>query len=71
MLETGRGVIVLLASKRGYGFIKPDEGESDIYFHALGCISPSYQKLREGMEVEFAILEDEKRGRRAIGVVAP
>jgi cold shock protein len=45
---------------RGYGFIKPDEGEKDLFFHAKDLQEVSYDDLREGDKVSFEITESQK-----------
>jgi CspA family cold shock protein len=50
---------------RGYGFIKPDNSEDDIFVHHSGLIS-AYE-LRMGQNVEFEV-EDTSRGLRAVQV---
>ncbi len=37
---------------RGFGFIKPDEGE-DLFFHRNELEGVEFNDLREGQEVEF------------------
>lgn len=70
-MERGKettGVIIRLLGRRGYGFLRCDDG-SDVYFHVSGCLVP-WKSLREGMEVSFAMTVDDPRtGRpKAIGV---
>lgn len=68
-METQKGVILRIMTSRGFGFIRQEDG-TDIYFHAVGCVSPSFEELREGMPVEY-IATAEKNGKtRAIGVVS-
>jgi len=68
-METKRGIVIRLATKKGFGFIRQDDG-TDIFFHAMGCVSPDFKHLREGVEVEYmAVFEPEKKRPRAIGVV--
>ncbi len=50
---------------RGYGFIKPDEGENDVFVHhseLKGAVD-----LEEGQRVEFEV-QDSPRGPRAVNV---
>jgi CspA family cold shock protein len=50
---------------RGYGFIKPDEGEDDVFVHHSE-IEGAFE-LKEGQRVEFEV-EDTYKGPRAVKV---
>ena len=53
---------------RGYGFIKPDDGEKDLFFHAKDLQDGlRYDDLREGEKVTFDIAESQK-GPNAVAV---
>ena len=67
-METNQGIIKRIMSIKKYGFILKEDG-SDIFFHEQGLISPSFDELKEGMSVEFLIV-DSPQGDRAVGVVA-
>ena len=45
---------------RGYGFIKPDGSEKDLFFHAKDLVELRYDDLREGDKVSFEIAESPK-----------
>lgn len=66
-METQKGIITSIVSKKGYGFITQDNGER-IFFHAIGVCDPQYEDLREGQPVEF-MLKESPKGKLAIGVV--
>ena len=52
---------------KGYGFIKTDELEKDLFFHSKEVTSPSFDDLKEGDNVEFEITEGLK-GPQAVNV---
>jgi CspA family cold shock protein len=52
---------------RGYGFIKPDGGDKDLFFHAKDLQEVRYDDLREGDKVSFEIAESPK-GPNAVSV---
>ena len=52
---------------KGFGFITPEQGGKDIFFHTKQCETP-FNDLREGDRVEFETEETDK-GLAAIGVI--
>jgi CspA family cold shock protein len=64
-----KGVIKKLVMERGFGFIKPEEGGPDIFFHCTSLPQKSdFDGLSEGLTVEFT-KGDGKGGRpKAEGV---
>lgn len=48
------------ALRGGYGFITPDQGEKDIFFHATSLDGVMFDSLQEGQAVEFEVGEGEK-----------
>lgn len=55
-----RGTIKKLIMERGFGFIKPQEGGVDIFFHCTALPQKSdFDGLSEGLRVEF----DKNEGR--------
>lgn len=52
---------------KGFGFIIPEDGSKDIFFHAKDVPDRMFDDLREGDEVEFET-EDTDKGVKAIGV---
>jgi CspA family cold shock protein len=46
---------------KGYGFITPDEGETEIFVHFSAVQSEGYKELKEGQRVSY-VLETGDRG---------
>ncbi len=44
----------------GYGFIKPEEGEKDVFFHASALVDVAFDDLNEGDVVTFEVEEGPK-----------
>ena len=47
-----KGTVKWFDAKKGYGFIKPDEGV-DVFVHFKAIVSEGYKSLNEGDIVEF------------------
>ena len=62
------GTIKKVMKDKGFGFIVPDDGSEDIFFHR-SRLSPKvyFEDLREGTEVQFDVRPGEK-GRQAFNV---
>jgi CspA family cold shock protein len=56
------GTIKRLVHDRGFGFITPDDGSEDVFFHRsrLEGRGTRFEDLREGNEVEFQTRPGEK-----------
>ena len=52
---------------RGFGFIKSDAFNKDIFFHAKNLDGVAYEELREGDAVTFEV-EETDRGLNAIKI---
>lgn len=67
-MKREKGIVVTIMRKKGFGFIKPTEGE-EIFFHADAVCDPEFKDLREGYRVEY-LIKDTPKGPKAIGVTA-
>ena len=54
-----KGTIARLTD-RGFGFVKPDEGDKDLFFHANSLNGISFDELREGDAVTYTVEEGPK-----------
>ncbi len=54
-----KGKVKWFDSKKGYGFITPEDGK-DVFVHHTGIKGEGYKTLQEGQEVEFEIVEGPK-----------
>ncbi len=47
------GTVKWFSEQKGYGFIKPDEGEKDIFVHYSNITFEGFKTLRDGQRVEY------------------
>ena len=59
MAERENGVVKWFDVKKGYGFIKREEG-SDEFVHYSSIQGDDFRKLEEGQQVSFIVSETEK-----------
>ena len=62
------GTVRWFSRVKGYGFIKPDNSEKDVFVHYSAIIGEGYRNLNEGQRVEF-VIEDSAKGPQAVKVV--
>jgi len=55
------GVLTSFRQDKGFGFIKPDAGGSDVFVH-VSALQVSVE-LREGLKLSYEIGRDRKTGR--------
>lgn len=48
------------ALRSGYGFITPDEGDKDVFFHSTSLDGVTFDSLKEGQAVTFDVTQGEK-----------
>jgi len=63
-----KGTIKTVVSEKNFGFITPEEGDKDIFFHASSLKGVEFSQLKAGDAVSFDVEESEK-GPRAANVV--
>jgi CspA family cold shock protein len=55
-LATGK--ITRLVRDRGFGFIKSDDSNTDVFFHTTALTGAIFDDLQEGQSVEFELQPD-------------
>ena len=58
MLSVGK--VKWFNSKKGYGFIRTNDGEQDIFVHYTSIKGDGFKALAEGEEVQFELMEGPK-----------
>jgi len=61
-----KGTIKKLTDK-GFGFITPEDGSKDIFFHSNSLVGVQFAELHEGDVVTFGT-EDTEKGKNATNV---
>jgi CspA family cold shock protein len=63
-----RGKVQWFAAAKGFGFIKPDDGGSDVFVHFSAILGDGYKQLNEGDKVEFEVVTGKKGKPQAANV---
>jgi CspA family cold shock protein len=69
MDDNGRtlGTVQWFSRVKGYGFIRPDGEEEDVFVHYSAIQGEGYRNLDQGQRVEFT-MEDTPKGPQAVDV---
>ena len=59
------GTIKSLVKDRGFGFIQPNGGSNDVFFHTSSLPEGTYDSLVEGQRVEFDVQPDPRDAGRS------
>ena len=62
-----RGQVKWFSPQKGYGFLRPDEGNKDVFVHVSALSKSGLSDLQEGQKVEFDI-EPGKKGEQAMNI---
>ncbi len=60
------GTVKFYNEQKGYGFIAPDNGGSDVFVHATALERAGMRTLSEGQKVSFDTAIDERSGKTAV-----
>lgn len=55
-----RGKVKWFNDSKGYGFIEPESGGSDVFVHFSAIQMEGFRTLSEGQDVEFEVHSGEK-----------
>lgn len=58
-----QGTVKWFDSKKGFGFIQPDNGDTDVFVHISAVEAAGMRSLNEGQKISFEITSD--RGKNA------
>lgn len=57
-MATGR--VKWFNEQKGFGFITPDDGSSDLFVHHTSIVADGFRTLNDDQEVEFEVGEGQK-----------
>jgi cold shock protein len=59
------GIVKFFNSTKGFGFIAPDDGGTDVFVHISAVERGGMSNLNEGQKVSFDVVRDRKSGKNA------
>lgn len=63
------GTVKFYNSSKGFGFIQPENGGSDVFVHATALERSGIQGLKEGDKVAFETQVDRRSGKTAVSTI--
>ncbi len=57
------GTVKWFNSQKGYGFIQPDEGGSDVFVHISAVERAGMGNLDEGQKINYEVVADQRTGK--------
>ncbi|MCX6848461.1 MAG: cold-shock protein [Verrucomicrobia bacterium] len=61
------GTVKWFNEQKGYGFIQPDNGSTDIFVHISAVERAGLRTLQEGQKLSFEVVTDKRTGRSSAG----
>lgn len=61
------GTVKWFNSQKGFGFIQPDEGGSDVFVHISAVERAGLGSLHEGQKLSFELERDRRSGKTSAG----
>ncbi|WP_394692118.1 cold-shock protein [Hyphobacterium sp.] len=59
------GTVKFFNTSKGFGFIQPEDGSTDVFVHASAVERAGMHSLQEGQKVSFDVVADKKSGKNA------
>lgn len=59
------GVVKWFNGTKGYGFIQPDDGSTDVFVHISAVERAGMRELTEGQKVSYDIVRDKRSGKNS------
>lgn len=59
------GTVKFFNSTKGFGFIQPDDGGSDVFVHISAVERAGMRTIVEGQKLSFDVVKDNRSGKSA------
>ncbi|TYC67876.1 cold-shock protein [Stappia sp. BW2] len=59
------GTVKFFNTTKGFGFIQPEDGASDVFVHISAVERAGMRGLVEGQKVSFEVVQDRRSGKSA------
>ncbi|HAQ75058.1 cold-shock protein [Hyphomonas sp.] len=63
------GTVKFYNDQKGFGFIQPDDGGTDVFVHATALERAGMRMLSEGQKVSFTTAVDQRSGKTAVDTI--
>jgi CspA family cold shock protein len=63
------GTVKFYNDQKGFGFIAPDDGSTDVFVHATALERAGMRMLNEGQKVSFTTAVDKRNGKTAVDTI--
>jgi CspA family cold shock protein len=60
------GTVKWFNAQKGFGFIQPDDGSSDVFVHISAVERAGHSGLNEGQKLGFELEKDRKTGKSSV-----
>ncbi len=57
------GTVKWFDAGRGFGFIKPEDGSTDVFVHISALERAGMSALKDGQKVDYDLVQDRKTGK--------
>ncbi len=62
-MTTTTGTVKWFNDQKGFGFIQPNNGGSDVFVHISAVEKAGWRSLNEGQKLSFDLQRDPKKGK--------
>lgn len=65
-----KGTVKFFNAQKGFGFIQPEDGSTDVFVHATALERSGLGPLNDGDQVEFETEVDRRSGKTAVSTIS-